>query len=206
MNQTRHLLSVLSLILRSIIYGCIPELGEIRRLNAFRSSSHSTRGNASLSTNRLTDWIVRLCEGMRGKLTPIPSQPTRKRKRVQTPTGHAQPVTQSALMYEVLRVNLHYHGLNDLLMYNVSWREPGSSNTMEPYASLHHLEALTEYEQRFESNLDSKDYYKALYLCQHNKERDAMLSEEDTDSDMTEVEPASQQSIASTRETCLSQL
>jgi hypothetical protein len=97
MNQTRHLLSLLTLVLCSIIDGCIPELGETRRLNAFLSSSHSARGNASLSTNCLTDWIARLCEGMRGKLTPIPSQPTRKRKPVQTPTGHAQPVTQSAL-------------------------------------------------------------------------------------------------------------
>jgi hypothetical protein len=75
---------------------------------------------------------------------------------------------------------------------------------MEQYASLHHLEALTEYEQRFESNPDSKDCYKALYICQRNKESDAMLSEEDTDYGMTEVEPASQQSIASTSQGDLS--
>jgi hypothetical protein len=153
---------------------------------------------ASLSTNQVTDWIARLCKGMGGKLKPIPSKPTHKRERVQTLTGHAQPESQSVLRYKVLRVNSHYHGLNALLMYNVSWREPGSSNTMEPYARLHHLEALTEYEQWFESNPDCKDYYKALYLCERDKERDAMLSEEDTDSEMTEAEPALQQFIAST--------
>jgi hypothetical protein len=135
------------MILRSIIDGCIPELGEIRRLNAFLVSSHSARGNASLSTNRLTDWIASLCKSMRGKLTPIPSQPSRKRQRVQNPTGQAQSVTQSALRYEVLRVNSHYHGLNDLLMFNVTWRDPGSANMMEPYSSLHHLDVLTKYEQ-----------------------------------------------------------
>jgi hypothetical protein len=205
MNQTRHLLSLLTLVLCSIIDGCIPELGEIRRLNAFLSSSHTSRGNTSLSTNQLTDWIARLCEGMRGKLKPIPARPTHKRKRVLTPvTDHAQPENQSALRYAVLRVNSHYHGLNDLLMYNVSWHEPGSSNTMEPYANIHHLEALTEYEQRFEPNPDTTDYYKALYLCQRNKERDAMLSEDETDSEMIEAEPPSQQSIASTSEGAIS--
>jgi hypothetical protein len=95
---------------------------------------------------------------MREKLTPVPSQLTCKRKRVKNPTGHVQRVTQSALRYEVLRVNSHYHGLDDILMFNVTCREPGSANTMKPYSSLHHLDVLTEYEQRFESNPDSKDY------------------------------------------------
>jgi hypothetical protein len=75
MNQTWQLLSRLTLVLRSIIDGCIPELGEIRRLNAFLSSTHSARGNASLSTNQLTDSIARLCEGMRGKLNPFKAYP-----------------------------------------------------------------------------------------------------------------------------------
>jgi hypothetical protein len=190
MNQTRHLLSLLTMVLQSIIDGCKPDLGEIRRLNAFLSSSHSVRGNTSLSTNQLTDWIARLCEGMRGKLKYIHAKPTHKRKRVPTPiTDHAQPALQSVLRYAFLRVNSQNHGLNDRLMYNVSWHEPGSSNTMEPYANIHHLEALTKYEERFESSTDTKNYYKALDLCQRNKERDAMLSEDDIDSEMTEAEP-----------------
>jgi hypothetical protein len=141
-----------------------------------------------------------LCDSMRGKLTPVPSQPSHKRKRT---ASLVQPLTQSALRYEVLRVNSHYHGLNDVLLYDVTWREPGSANTMEPYSSLHHLDVLTEYERRFEASPDSKDYYKALYLCQRNKERDAMQFEEDTDSEMTETEPASQQSVAVTSQSDL---
>jgi hypothetical protein len=68
---------------------------------------------------------------------------------------------------------------------------------MEPYAHVHHLEALTIYEQRLEASTQA-DLYKALYLCQRNKERDAILSEDDTDSEMTEHEPPSQQSVVST--------
>jgi hypothetical protein len=74
---------------------------------------------------------------------------------------------------------------------------------MEPYSSLHHLDVLAVYERHFEASLDSKDYYKALYLCQRNKEQDAMQSEEDTDSEMTKAEPVSQQSIASTSQSDL---
>jgi hypothetical protein len=54
--------------------------------------------------------------------------------------------------YTVLCINLHYHGLDNYLMYNVTWHEPGSSNTMEPYANVYHLDALSVYEQRLESS------------------------------------------------------
>jgi hypothetical protein len=108
MNQSRHLLSLLSLIIRSIIDGCIPELGELQRLHTFLEASHSARGNVSLSTNRLADWIANLCDSMKGKLTPVPSQLARKRKRTVS-ASFAHPLTQSALRYEVLRVNSHFH-------------------------------------------------------------------------------------------------
>jgi hypothetical protein len=88
-------------------------------------------------------------------------------------------------------------------MYNVIWHEPGSSNTMEPYANVHHLEALTIYEQRLEVSTQA-DFYKALYLCQRNKERAAILSEDDTDSEMAELVPPSQQSLASTSQEAFS--
>jgi hypothetical protein len=144
MNLTRHLLSLLTMVLGSIIDGCIPKLGEIRKLNAFLSASHSIHGNTSLSTDQLTDWIVRLCLGKQSKPTSIPACPTNKRKRRATPINdHAQPELQSILRYAVLCINSHYHGLNNHLMYNVTWHEPGSSNTMEPCANIHHLEALT---------------------------------------------------------------
>jgi hypothetical protein len=85
----------------------------------------------------------------------------------------------------------------------VTWREPGSANTREAYSSLHHLDVLTEYKRRFEACPDNKDFYKALYLCQRNKARDAMLLEDDTDSEMTETEHATQQSVASTSQSDL---
>jgi hypothetical protein len=87
--------------------------------------------------------------------------------------------------------------------FNVTWHEPGSSDTMEPYDNVHHLEALTIYEQRLEASTQA-DFYKALYLCQRNKERDAILSEGDTDSEMTEPEPPSLQSVASTSQEAFS--
>jgi hypothetical protein len=71
-------------------------------------------------------------------------------------------------------------------------------DTLEPYSSLHHLDVLTAYEQRYEACPNNSDFHKALYLCQRNKERDATLYENDTDDEMTEAEPASQQSNAST--------
>jgi hypothetical protein len=112
-------------------------------------------------------------------------------------------VTQSALRSEVQRVLYHFHGINNVLCYDVTWCEPGSEDTLEPILSLHHLNVLTKYEQQYEACPDNADFHKALYLCQRKKERDAMLSEDDTDSEMTEAQPASQQSEASTSQSKL---
>jgi hypothetical protein len=71
-------------------------------------------------------------------------------------------------------------------------------DTLEPCSSLYHLDVLTAYEQRYEACPNNSDFHKALHLCQRNKERDATLSENDTNDEMTEAEPASQQSNAST--------
>jgi hypothetical protein len=122
MNQTRHLLSLLTMVLQSIIDGCIPELEEIRKLNAFLSSSHYVHGRTSLLTNQLTGWIACMCLGMQGKLIAIPTCHTNKRKCESTPINdHAQPDLQSVLRYAVLCINSHYHGINNHLMYTVTW-------------------------------------------------------------------------------------
>jgi hypothetical protein len=71
-------------------------------------------------------------------------------------------------------------------------------DTLEPYSNLHHLDVLTAYEQRYEACPNNSDFHKALYLSQRNKERDAAQSENDTDDEMTQATPASQQSQAST--------
>jgi hypothetical protein len=66
MNQSMHLLSLMSLIICSMIDGYILELGERQRLHTFLETSHSTRGNVPLSTDRLPDWIATLCYSMKG--------------------------------------------------------------------------------------------------------------------------------------------
>jgi hypothetical protein len=75
--------------------------------------------------------------------------------------------------------------MDNHLIFNVTWYEPGSSNTMEPYANVHHLDALTVYEQRLEASTQS-DHCKALYLHQRNVLRSALNSEDDTDSEASE--------------------
>jgi hypothetical protein len=163
-NQTRHLLALLTMMLQGIIDGCLPELEEIRKLNAFLTSSHLIHGSSSLSTSQLTDWIARMCLGMQGKSTAIPTCPVNKRRRSSTPIQDpAQPEMHFVLRYAVLSINTHYHGLDNHLMYNVTWHEPGSSNTLESYANVHHLDALSVYEQRLEASAQI-DYCKALYL------------------------------------------
>jgi hypothetical protein len=186
---------LLSLITCSIIDGCILEIGELRMFHAFLESSHSSRGTMSISSPRLADWVSALIDSTQGRLTPVPSQLARKRKRTATA---AVPVHQSSIRYEPRRVNYHFHGPNNVLSYGVSWCEPGSMDTQEPYSNLHHLDVLTAYEQRYEACPNNSDFHKALYLCQRNKERDAAQSENDTDDEMTEATLASQQSEAST--------
>jgi hypothetical protein len=53
-------------------------------------------------------------------------------------------------------------------------------DTLEQFSSLHHLDVLTAYEHRYEACPNNSDFHKALYLCHRNKERDATLSENDT--------------------------
>jgi hypothetical protein len=185
MKQTRHLLALLTMMLQGIIYGCLPELEDISKFNAFLTSSHSVHGSSSLSTSYLTDWIARICLGIQGKPTATPTCQVNKCKRLTTPIlDIAQPKILPVLWYAVFCINAHYHGLNNHLMYNVTWHEPGSSNTLDPYANVHHLDALTVYEQRLESSTQT-DHCKALYLLQRNKEKSALMSEDDTDTEIS---------------------
>jgi hypothetical protein len=62
---------------------------------------------------------------------------------------------------------------------------------MEPYANVHHLDALMTNEQRLEAGNQSY-HCKALYLLQRNVERSALTSEDDTDSEVSEPERMSQ--------------
>jgi hypothetical protein len=113
--------------------------------------------------------------GMEGKSTTIPTCPINKRRRASTPIQDpAQPEMHPVLRYAVLCINAHYHGLDNHLMYNVTWHEPGSLNTIEPYANVHHLDALSVYEQRLKASAQT-NHCKALYLLQRDKEKAALL-------------------------------
>jgi hypothetical protein len=78
-------------------------------------------------------------------------------------------------------------------MFNVTWHESGSKNTLEPYANIYHLDMMREYEFRLEASTQSVQS-KALYCLQRDKERSAIVYEDDTDTEMTEPKRESQQS------------
>jgi hypothetical protein len=85
----------------------------------------------------------------------------------------------------------------------VTWHEPGSSDTLEPFANVHHLDALVEYELRLEAscktagvkgtNRAEAAHYK--YLLQRNKEAAALNSEDDTDTEASEPEQLPRMSL-----------
>jgi hypothetical protein len=153
MNQIQHLLALLTMMLQGIIDGCLPEMSEIMKFNAFLTSSHYVHGSSSLSTSQLTDWIARIRLGIQGKSTAIPTCQVNKRMHLTTSIQDiAHPEILPVLQYAVLCIHAPYHVLNNHLMYNVTWHEPGSSNTLEPYANVHYLDALTMYEQRLEAS------------------------------------------------------
>jgi hypothetical protein len=139
-----------------------------------------------LSTSQLTDWISRICLGIQVR-SPSSSYNVNNLERSQTPIRDlARPEVLPVLRYAVICTNAHYHGMDNHFMFNVTWHEPGSSNTMEPYANVYHLDALTIYDQRLEASSQS-GHCKARYFLQRDEERSALASEEDMDSDVSEL-------------------
>jgi hypothetical protein len=182
-NQSRHLLSLLT-ILQGIIDGCLPEIEEIRRLSYFLNAPSMVHGTSALSTSQLTDWIARMCLRIEGK-SIAPDCNNNKRKRSDpTVQDVTRPEILPCLQYAALCVNSHFHGINNRLMFHVTWHELGSSNTVEPYGNIYHLDVLREYELRLEAGTQSA-HCKALYRLQRDKERSAIVSEDDTDTEMT---------------------
>jgi hypothetical protein len=148
MNQERHLLALLTMMLQAILDGCLPVEDQIRRPNTFVTTHHSVHGaQASLSTSHLTDWVFRICLGIQS--TPVASPTLNFNKRGGPPTPVCKisrpAVLPPALRYVVFRMNGHYHGADNHLMYNVTWYEPGSSDTLGPYSNIHHLDTLAAY-------------------------------------------------------------
>jgi hypothetical protein len=78
-------------------------------------------------------------------------------------------------------------------MFSVTWHESGSANTLEPDNNIYHLDVLREYELRLEAGTQSIQS-KALYRLQRDKERSVIVSEDDTGTEMTEPEKASERS------------
>jgi hypothetical protein len=92
-----------------------------------------------------------MCLSVQGKsATPICNNNKRKGSS-STIQDVARPEMLPCLRYTVLCVNSHFHGINNRLMFNVTWHESGSSNTLEPYDNIYHLDVLREYELRLEA-------------------------------------------------------
>jgi hypothetical protein len=118
-------------------------------------------------------------------------------------------VLSPAPRYAVVRINRHHFGRDNQLAFLVSWHKLGSSDTLEPFANIHHLDALVEYEKRLEActkNSGAKGTNKAeaahyKYLLQRNKEAAALNSEDDTDTEIFEPERLPQRSLGGSTST-----
>jgi hypothetical protein len=106
---------------------------------------------------------------------------TNKRRRSTTPNRESLPcsILAPATRYALVRINGHHFGLDNKLVFMVTWHEPGSSDTLEPFANVQHLDVLVEYEKRLEaccktSGAKGANRAKAIhykYLLQKNKEQ-----------------------------------
>jgi hypothetical protein len=67
MNKSRHLISLLTIMLQGIIDGCLPQMEEIMTLNSFLNTPPTVHGTSAVSISQLTDWIARMCFGIQGK-------------------------------------------------------------------------------------------------------------------------------------------
>jgi hypothetical protein len=76
-------------------------------------------------------------------------------------------------------------------MFAVTWHEPGSSDALEPFLHVHHLDALAAYEMRLETSSHSSDF-KARYHMQRNVEAAALISEDDTEAEISGPQRLSQ--------------
>jgi hypothetical protein len=117
---------------------------------------------------------------------------------VETPIiQESKPATP---LYTVEHINKHgYNRTTGRLEFSVCWVGSNAADTLESYSNLQHLHVLTEYEERMPSLTQGKGQYgikctqqrqsRSLrkYTLQRDREATAMLTEEDTDSDISEL-------------------
>jgi hypothetical protein len=105
----------------------------------------------------------------------------------------SQPVTPR---YTVQHVNKHgYNRATGRLEFSVSWVGCDAADTLESYSNLHHLHVLINYETRLHDLTQGKDRnvikkqsrILRKYILQRDREAAAVLTEEDTDSDISEL-------------------
>jgi hypothetical protein len=102
--------------------------------------------------------------------------------------------------YNAERINGHgYNRITGLLEYRVRWAGPAEEDTLESYSNLRHLDVLHKYETRMPNidpsygSGDRKCHQQRIsrslvkYILQMDREADAMHSEEDTDSTVSEL-------------------
>ena len=80
------------------------------------------------------------------------------------------------------------------MTFNVQWALEGSQDTQEPFSNLHHRDALNTYEQSIRTTLGTGAAAARwnVYQLQKGVELLELVSEDDTDSDVSEtLDPAS---------------
>jgi hypothetical protein len=175
-----------------------------------------------LFTEALSEWVTRLIKGSEAAtFTPSGHKRRARILASETPSLSlsTSPSSFTALLndvisketvvistpstpprFKVLSIDDHEIDGRGRLSFNVQWEGEGSLDTHEPYSELHHLDALDAYELSIrpalsdsKSNLTRQAATKwKVYLLQKGVELLELVSEDDTDSNVSEtVEPAS---------------
>jgi hypothetical protein len=212
MAQEQHLLVLLTMIVQSALDKCLPGEAEPKKLLTFLSQPHAANGvPAPFRDSQLSDLVARICQTIQMHST-LPTYNSNASKRQRSATLNRESlhcsVLSTAPRYAVVRINGHHFGRDNQLAFLV-WHEPGSSDTLEPFANIHHLDALVKYEKRLEacsensgvkgSNKAEAAHYK--YLVKRNKEAAALDSEDDRDTEVPEPELLPQPSLGGSTST-----
>jgi hypothetical protein len=208
--------ALLTLLLRAIIDDNLPSYSELELLLAFLLHAETAgRIHNSFFTEALSDWVTRMIKGIEAA-TFTPSGHMRRSRILESETPSLSlstpPSSFTALLndaigketviiptpstpprFKVRAINDHDIDGRGRLSFNVQWEGEGSLDTQEPYSELHHLDALDAYDLSIRPALSSGAAATkwSVYQLQKGVELLELVSEDDTDSDISEtVDPA----------------
>jgi hypothetical protein len=217
MAKDMYLTALLTLLLRAILDDTLPPQTELDLLLVFILSAETAeRIHSTYFTDALSDWVTRLMKGIEAATftpslnkcrtlwndTEAPSQyrPTPSSSFIAllndavggTTVAITTPSTEPR--FAIQTINSHGYDEDGRLSFNVQWALEGSQDTQEPFANLHHLDALNTYEQSIRTTLGTGAAAASwnVYQLQKGVELLELVSEDDTDSDASEtLDPAS---------------